>query len=106
MQIKHKEKLKTLRREAENEPYRNKMPYSTTAQKDRTLSLTGAKRNSHGVQAGSNVLASIPSAKQNMELKGYTINPDSKYTSLAEVHQRGFLPRSNYFINKHNAANK
>jgi len=74
--------------------YKSKAPYSTVAKNEKTFNLQSAKRNTPGFSSGPSILASIPSANKNMQLQGFTIKPDTKYTSLAEVHQRGI--RSNF----------
>ena len=95
-QIKIKNNIKTLRKEIDHNVYKNKIPFSTPAKHENKMTLNSIKRNPPGIAAGSNILGSIPSANKNMQLQGYTIKPDSKFTSLAEVHKRGYFPRKNY----------
>lgn len=63
-----------------------------------------------GIYAKNGTSSILPSQKSNImidklnsfasvskiQLQGHTIGAENKYTSLAEVHQRGFIPKNSY----------
>jgi hypothetical protein len=81
-----------------HEPYRTSVPNSTPARFDKHMSIR-AKKYTSSMLTGASVLSPIPPVNK-MQLQGYKIQRDPKYTSLAEVHQRGFMPRQHYMPNR------
>lgn len=80
--------LASIRREYQTENYKH-IPHSTPAKFSKKLS-SKSKRN--GMNSGASILAGVPNQNK-IQLQGFTIRPDSKYTSLAEVHNRGYFAK-------------
>lgn len=97
--------VSSLRREYQSEAQK-KSSINPTPSKLDPYRGNQSKRNTPGIVGGVSVLSAIPPAKSNIQLQGFTIRPDSKYTSLAEVHQRGFMPKNNFMASHHTRLRK